>query len=129
MLDVTVGTFAVQVFFAISGYLICGSALKGKFLEFLIARCLRIYPALVVVIFSTCFFIGPLVSDLKTIDYFSAAESWKYFLKNRSMIFGARFDLPGVFLSSPLTGMVNGSLWTLPYELRMYCIFLSCAYL
>jgi peptidoglycan/LPS O-acetylase OafA/YrhL len=123
ILDVTVGTFAVQIFFAISGYLICGSALKGKFFEFLIARCLRIYPALIAVIFSTYLIIGPLASDLKIADYFSNSASWKYVLKNCSMILGARFDLPGVFVSNPLTAMVNGSLWTLPYELRMYLLF------
>jgi peptidoglycan/LPS O-acetylase OafA/YrhL len=124
VLDITVGTFAVHIFFAISGYLICGSALKGKFLEFLIARCLRIYPALIVLIFATCFIIGPLATETTIWNYFSDPITWKYLGKNGSMFFGARFDLPGVFVSNPLTAMVNGSLWTLPYELRMYFVFL-----
>jgi peptidoglycan/LPS O-acetylase OafA/YrhL len=123
IIDVTVGTFAVHVFFAISGYLICGSALKGRFFEFLIARCLRIFPALLLLIFVTCFIIGPLTSESNLSRYFSDPVTWKYFGKNGSMIFGARFDLPGVFVSNPLTAMVNGSLWTLPYELRLYLIF------
>jgi peptidoglycan/LPS O-acetylase OafA/YrhL len=123
IIDVTVGTFAVHVFFAISGYLICGSALKGKFFEFLIARCLRIFPALLLLICATCFVIGPLVSETGLSRYFSDPVTWKYLCKNGSMIFGARFDLPGVFISNPLTAMVNGSLWTLPYELRLYFVF------
>jgi peptidoglycan/LPS O-acetylase OafA/YrhL len=123
IIDVTVGTFAVHIFFAISGYLICGSALKGKFFEFLIARCLRIFPALLLLICVTCFIIGPLASESDTSRYFSDPVTWKYFAKNGSMIFGARFDLPGVFVSNPLTAMVNGSLWTLPYELRLYFVF------
>jgi peptidoglycan/LPS O-acetylase OafA/YrhL len=123
IIDVTIGTFAVHIFFAISGYLICGSALKGNFFEFLIARCLRIYPALVVLICATCFVFGPLTTETKLSSYFSDPVTWKYLVKNSSMIFGARFDLPGVFVSNPLTAMVNGSLWTLPYELRMYFVF------
>jgi peptidoglycan/LPS O-acetylase OafA/YrhL len=123
IIDVTVGTFAVHVFFAISGYLICGSALKGRFFEFLIARCLRIFPALLLLIFVTCFVIGPLTSESNLSRYFSDPVTWKYLGKNGSMIFGARFDLPGVFVSNPLTAMVNGSLWTLPYELRLYFFF------
>jgi peptidoglycan/LPS O-acetylase OafA/YrhL len=123
IIGVTVGTFAVHIFFAISGYLICGSALKGNFLEFLIARCLRIYPALLLLICATSFVIGPLTSAIDLSNYFADPVTWKYFGKNASMIFGARFDLPGVFILNPLTSMVNGSLWTLPYELRLYFIF------
>jgi peptidoglycan/LPS O-acetylase OafA/YrhL len=123
IIDVTVGTFAVHIFFAISGYLICGSAFKGKFFEFLIARCLRIFPALILLLCVTCFIIGPFASESNASRYFSDPVTWKYFGKNGSMIFGARFDLPGVFVSNPLTAMVNGSLWTLPYELRLYFVF------
>lgn len=122
-LDITVGTFAVHVFFAISGYLICGSAIKGNFFGFLIARCLRIFPALILLVCTTCFIIGPATSELGFAQYFRDPMTWKYLGKNASMIFGARFDLPGVFLVNPLTAMVNGSLWTLPYELRLYFVF------
>ena len=33
---------------------------------------------------------------------------------------GVRYYLPGVFQDMPLKGQVNGSLWTLPIEMRMY---------
>jgi peptidoglycan/LPS O-acetylase OafA/YrhL len=42
------------------------------------------------------------------------------------MIFGASHHLPGVFIDLPYKNVVNGSLWTLTYELYMY-IFLSLA--
>lgn len=124
IIDVTVGSFAVHIFFAISGYLICGSALKGKFFEFLIARCLRIFPALILLVCVTCFVIGPLTSENNISRYLSDSVTWKYLAKNSAMVLGARFELPGVFVSNPLIGVVNGSLWTLPYELRLYFVFL-----
>jgi peptidoglycan/LPS O-acetylase OafA/YrhL len=39
----------------------------------------------------------------------------------RDLIGGVRYSLPGVFEMSPLHGEFNGSLWTLPIELRLYC--------
>ena len=32
------------------------------------------------------------------------------------------FHLPGVFLSNPLSGIVNGQLWTVPQELHCYLL-------
>jgi peptidoglycan/LPS O-acetylase OafA/YrhL len=35
------------------------------------------------------------------------------------------YELPDVFQNNPYRGAVNGSLWTMPYELRMYAILAS----
>jgi len=58
ILDWTLGTFAVQVFFAVSGYLIAGSYMRRpRFVAFGVNRALRILPGLVVAkIFTWSFF-------------------------------------------------------------------------
>ncbi|MEH6596307.1 MAG: hypothetical protein V7736_12260 [Colwellia polaris] len=38
------------------------------------------------------------------------------------LFFGEEAGLPGVFESLPWSGVVNGSLWTLPFEVRAYCL-------
>jgi len=48
--------------------------------------------------------------------------TYKYFFKCLTLIAGVSHTLPGVFESNPYKNAVNGSLWTLPYELRMYAI-------
>ena len=35
-----------------------------------------------------------------------------------------KFDLPGVFAQNPYPNSVNGSLWTIPYEVKSYLVLL-----
>jgi peptidoglycan/LPS O-acetylase OafA/YrhL len=114
------GAFAVDVFFAISGFLVAASFERNGWREFLIARVLRIYPALIVCVALTVFVLGPLT----TIDanYWRDATTWRYLWANATL-WRAEFWLPGVFDSLPRTA-VNGSLWTLPIEGRLYLLLL-----
>jgi len=41
------------------------------------------------------------------------------------MIFSDAQQLPGVFYNAPYSRSVNGSLWTLPWELRMYIVLIG----
>jgi peptidoglycan/LPS O-acetylase OafA/YrhL len=50
-------------------------------------------------------------------DYFSDGKLPHYFLNVLGMI---HYQLPGMFLSNPYPDVVNGSLWTVPYELECY---------
>lgn len=116
----TLGALAVFVFFAISGFLVCQSWCRdNNSLRFALRRGLRIFPGLLVVVIFTTLLLGPLVSTLALRDYFYNRDTWVYFLNNSLMIAGDS-PLPGVFYENPDSNVVNGSLWTLRYEVLMY---------
>lgn len=111
----------VSLFFLLSGFLITKSfVLRGNFLEFMEARILRIFPALIVVVVLSVFVLGPLFTSLSFQDYFSHKNTWSYLARNASLS-SVQFSLPGVFSDNPRLG-VNGSLWTLPVEFKMYLL-------
>ena len=117
------GFLGVEVFFVVSGFLVTASLLaRQSTLEFVWARVLRIYPALLVVVALTVLVLGPAFTTLPLPAYFSAPGVGDYALKCASLIGGIAIHLPGVFETNPYPAAVNGSLWTMPYELRMYLI-------
>ncbi len=110
---------ALCIFFSISGYLIAGSALRSKnIFHFAWKRFLRIQPMLIVVCLLSVFIIGPLYTTLDVDKYFADLQTWSYF-RNILPMFGGQFTLPGLFASHPDIG-INGSLWTLIVEERLY---------
>ena len=122
-LGLSLGAIAVDVFFVTSGYLVAASLFRGSgFKSFIISRLLRIYPALLVVITISVFVLGPYFTTLPLDQYFSDEQTYKHFFKNVTLLFGVEYRLPGVFESIPFANAVNGSLWTLPYEIRLYCL-------
>jgi peptidoglycan/LPS O-acetylase OafA/YrhL len=113
---------AVDVFFVTSGFLVAGSLVnRGDVIAFLWARALRIYPALWAMLVLTVFALAPALTTLPLADYFASPKTHEYFVKCATLIGGVRYSLPGVFETMPLHGEFNGSLWTLPIELRLYC--------
>jgi peptidoglycan/LPS O-acetylase OafA/YrhL len=120
-LGITLGTISVDVFFIASGLLVSSSLLKkGDLLYFVLARVLRIYPALVVMAIFTTFFLGAAVTTEPIGEYLRSTETYKYFIRVSLVVFGVPQNLPGVFADNPYKYAVNGSLWTLPYEIKMY---------
>lgn len=118
------GAWGVNIFFAISGYLNTISLLSSKSPPvFLMARGLRIYPALIFCIAFTVL-LGACVTTKSPGDYFGL-ETFQHFWRNAGVFFGQRNTLPGVFESNPVVGM-NASLWTLPIEGRFY-LYLAAA--
>lgn len=106
-------------FFAISGFLIHQSLHRSSTIaSFIRKRLFRIVPGLLAAILFTTFIIGPIVSTYSTSAYFSSSATWMYALKNSFLIPGTE-TLPGVFARNP-SPAVNGSLWTLRYELLFY---------
>lgn len=117
----TMGQMAVDAFFVTSGLLVTASLMNcSSLIEYAAARAVRIVPALLVMLFLTVFILGPLFTTLSTLEYFSSTAVYRYFLKCSSLFFGVAYTLPGVFENVPFKGAVNGSLWSLPYEVRMY---------
>lgn len=113
----SMGGIAVEVFFVISGFLVTASLIaRENLLDFIVARFLRIYPGLIAVVVLTVLWCGTLTTSP---DYFTDAATFSYLLHNIPMIFGDHQRLPGVFETN-ITQNVNGSLWTLPWELRLY---------
>jgi len=66
-------------------------------------------------------FLGLFYSVVNFSDFFTQKLTIKYFIYNRTLIKNIVYNLPGVFENNPLNA-VNGSLWTLPYELVFYCL-------
>lgn len=116
------GDLGVYIFFVISGFLVTASYLnRAGFTDYLKCRVLRIVPGLAICLALTVFLLGPLVSRLPADTYFSSHDTYSYFTGNLSLI-KTVYKLPGVFLGLPQDGAVNGSLWTLPAEFRLYLI-------
>jgi peptidoglycan/LPS O-acetylase OafA/YrhL len=121
-LGLSLAEMAVDVFFVASGFLVTGSLVnRGDVIAYVWARALRIYPALWAMLILTVFVLAPALTTLPRGDYFSSPLTWEYFRKCATLIGGVRYSLPGVFETAPLHGEFNGSLWTLPIELRLYC--------
>ena len=114
------GAIAVDMFFVVSGFLIAASLQRNSVRGYLVSRGLRILPALIVCVVLTTFVIGPMLTTAG--NYFSQAATWNYFLVNSSLV-ASRFQLPGVFTTHPLN-VVNGSLWTLPIEAKLYLLLM-----
>ena len=110
----------VSIFFFISGLLVTASYVRrASVFHFLEARILRIYPAIIVNISITVFVLGAAVTSLGLSDYFADPQTWNFLLTNWRLG-SVEYHLPGVFSGLHDGGSVNGSLWTLPHEIRLY---------
>lgn len=115
------GMIAVDMFFVISGFMITGSYLRRRnVLDYLWARCLRLVPAYAVCVFACAFVLGAVFTSLPLADYLSDPATRGYAFVNMKFGTDLHWNLPGVFTGNPRRTTVNGSLWTLPVEVRMY---------
>lgn len=114
------GGAAVIVFFVISGYLVTSSWYNDpNFLRFSLRRILRIWPALTAVVVLTAYGLGAFVTSLSLREYWTHRATFDYLL---NLIMQVHFVLPGVFEVNPYARGVNGSLWTIPLEVRCYIV-------
>lgn len=118
------GSLAVKIFFFLSGLVVTNSLIeKNRPTQFLVARFFRIWPALLVTLLVSALILGPLTSDLHYSKYFGLREVYSYVWDG--LIMKMQFKLPGVFTQSHYPNIVNGSLWTIPYEVAAYLVLLS----
>ncbi len=111
--------YAVNLFFVVSGYLIVASwERRSSVLAFLVARFMRLVPGLFVMLTITVVVLGAAFSTLSFGQFITDSQTWRYAAGCLSIIF-VRYELPGVFSNNPVSA-VNGSLWTLRYEVLCY---------
>lgn len=86
------------------------------------ARFLRIYPGLFVAVIFCVFIVGTYFTSYSLVQYLTDVQTYIFLFKNTVLFLGEEPSLPGVFEGLPWPGVVNGSLWTLPFEVRAYCL-------
>ena len=123
----TFGGLSVRVFFVISGFLVCQSWIRrSQVVPFVVARSLRIFPGFAVAL-AYAVLIGLCVGKLPPDAYFAHPETWRYFWHNLTM--RTEFFLPGVFEDNIYPRAVNGSIWSLRYEVHAYLVVLGLGFL
>lgn len=114
----SLGTVAVYAFFALSGFMIAKSCDNhGTATGFWRARFFRLYPALAVNLWLTILTAAFLINASHVADFWRAVPSW---LAGTLGLYRATEGLPGVFAQNPYGAAINGSLWTLFYEVACY---------
>jgi peptidoglycan/LPS O-acetylase OafA/YrhL len=117
--DTNLGAVGVNCFFVLSGFLVTQSWLQRAHLPaFLAARVLRIYPALIAAVVVSILLAG--VSSAVPWGAFLTDPMTITFARHNALGWRVEYFLPGAFKSNPYPNAVNGSLWTMPVELRLY---------
>lgn len=111
----------VKGFFVISGFLILQSLQRSQTLiEYAWKRLLRLLPGLLLVLLLTVFLMPFFYEGAG--PYLLNGDVWKY-IPNNLLLYKLQFSIDGVFTHNPYGSVINGSLWTIIYEVSMY-IFL-----
>lgn len=123
----SLGHVAVDIFFITSGFLVTRSLIvRQNLLFFTIARVLRIFPALIVAVLFSVFVIGFALTSLNPVEYLKHPKVYEYLFNNTTLILKPlSYELPSVFQNNPFKNSINGSLWTLPWEIKMYILLAS----
>jgi peptidoglycan/LPS O-acetylase OafA/YrhL len=109
----------LPMFFTLSGFLVAGSLERSHTLVmFFGLRVFRIMPALAVEVVLSAFVLGPLLTMVPLYNYFTDHRLLAYLL---NIVGDIHYYLPGLFLSNHVT-LVNGQLWTVPWELACYIV-------
>ncbi len=120
LVGMTMGSVAVDAFFLMSGFLNTQSIIRaGQPGRFVVGRALRIFPALWVMVLLSVVVVGLMFSDLPFEAFLRSHHTQAYVFKNTTLFFGAEYEL-AAFAQLPYPFAVNGSLWSLPIEVRMY---------
>ncbi|MFD2250980.1 peptidoglycan/LPS O-acetylase OafA/YrhL [Pseudochelatococcus lubricantis] len=119
----SLGEHAVNGFFAVSGFLVTMSFMRRGPLDYVVARALRIAPALVAAVLLCAFVMGPLLTQLSPGDYFRDPMLWR-FVQATLTTLKSTAPLPGVFEDNPFR-FALGTVWTLKYEIACYVLVLA----
>ncbi|WP_225767896.1 acyltransferase [Inquilinus sp. Marseille-Q2685] len=118
---ILMGKNALRLFFVFSGIMVAMSLDRRSSLSaYAAARLMRIVPPLLLFSAVMVFVIGPLMTSLPVLDYFSRLDTWLFVPKAASGLFVP--GLPGMFEAVTRSTEVNASLWTLVYEVVCYIV-------
>ncbi len=121
ILSFPVSRLAVFLFFSLSGFLVAGSLVKRGTVEFGLARALRLLPGLWVMLIVVPLVLWAAFGTLPLARFLTDPQTLRFIWRNALLIGGA-YELPGLFAGHPVPGVVNGSLWTIPLEVRCYIV-------
>ena len=115
----SISYMAVNAFFVASGFLVTASMMhRGRLLDFVVARGLRIYPALIVHVLVVMLVVGVANTTLPLGAYLAHPEVWLQ-LPRVLLFIDTDFLLPGVFAGNH-EAYASAPLWTLRFELLAY---------
>lgn len=116
------GIWAVNGFFAISGYLIAGSRMRLSMRPFMVNRALRIFPAFWVCLIAIAAIFAPVSAALSGSKY-ELGDAVRYVVVN----FGLWIHQKGIaetITTLPIPDQWNSPFWTLIYE---FCAYVCAA--
>ncbi len=114
------GQMRVKSFFTITGFLVVYSFIRRNNLNIYVRkRIFRIIPAYVTTII-LCFLCGIFFTNVTSTEYFFSIQSLKYLVANLTFLNFIEPCLPGLFTDNPIGPFVNGSLWSMKYEVLFY---------
>lgn len=121
-LGITLSSTGLYMFFGLSGYLVFQSLARDpRLIRFATARLLRIYPAWVVNILF-CVGLGAAVTTLPQAAFWRDPMTHAFLLHDLPILTTPTlFQLPGV-LETARWPVINGSIWTVKYELLCYAL-------
>jgi len=115
--QMTLGEFAVDLFFVMSGFMIAGSAERSRNIGlYLKKRVVRIYPAFVVCAVLMALVVLP-VSGGAFGQAHWPARLMDFVLQTLRL---REFHVQGAFEHNPYPGVLNGSVWSIQYEFWCY---------
>jgi peptidoglycan/LPS O-acetylase OafA/YrhL len=127
------GSIAVFGFFAISGFLIAGSAERNGTGRFLWQRFLRVFPGYLICLGVTAIFFGlagwlTLDHPCRSLDcYVHARPSPLGYVTHNWTLRIGQASIAGTPTGSPIPLVWNGSIWTLMYEFLCYLVLMAAA--
>lgn len=116
--EIPLAAWAVNGFFALSGYLIAGARMRSSLRTFMVRRIARIFPAFWTVLALTAFVLAPLAS-------FIGGGRWELgsalsYVTGNGLLWVQQFEVAETLSTVPYPDVWNGSLWTLFFEFAAY---------
>lgn len=120
LLTMPIAGLAVYLFFTLSGFLVTGSLVKRGVRDYVVARLLRLVPGLWAMLLVVTIGLWLVFGTTSFAAYIAEPDTLRYLWRNAALVGGA-YILPGMFVDLPVPA-VNGSLWTIPQEVRCYIV-------
>lgn len=118
-----IGVYSVFTFFIISGYLITASFLSSSLPGYILKRCLRIFPGLMLCLVVTTAIAVLYLASLDRLGGQTIVAAFGYVLKSVMLLDTSSRGLPGlVFSPNPYGKILNGSLWSIGPEFACYVV-------